>query len=109
MEELDSGFLLETEPVSHASAGIDKERNCQRKIGFRAEIGDRLRFAVFINLEIFSLEIWYEFALFIRRCEKNIYQINVDGQRLLGCLLGRRVLTSERQQRSCEDDHDCCY
>src|SRR5206468_8846057 len=92
IEKFDGSFLLETKAVPNASAGIDEKSDGQRQVGFGAEIGNRLRPAVFKDLEMLLLEIRYELALLICDRKEHIYQVDINGYRLLAGVLWCRSL-----------------
>src|SRR5262249_3996242 len=83
IKELAGRFLLESQLVSNASAGIDNQSNGEGEVGFTAEVGDVLKAIVFVDFEVLFLEVRYEFAFAVRNGEVYGMTVHIDRNRVL--------------------------
>lgn len=71
-------FLIEHTPLAKAS--VDEEPKRQGKIGFAAEIVDRLRTAIFGEAEIILGEIVDDFSMLVSDRREDIDDFDLNGE-----------------------------
>src|SRR5262249_52152374 len=100
-------LTLETKFLPHTSARIDEQRDVQGQIPISAEIGDRLRLAIFENCEVVLCQIRDELAAASSHCEQDVHPIHTYRE----CLFHTRNIEGllptrtegECQQGICEE------
>ena len=76
-------LLLQHAPLAHA--GVHQQAEREREIGFFGEVADRLRTAVFFQLEVVLGQVVYDLAVFVAHRGQHIdhFDVGREGRRLL--------------------------
>ena len=78
LHETPGGILLHVEIFVDAATRVDGEHDGKRECGVSFKQGDLLRLAVFLEQEIFPLEVRDGCAVLILDVDKDVYQVDVD-------------------------------
>src|SRR3979490_1818669 len=78
LKKADAGLLLVAENTVLAHAGVDKEAEGQRKIGFTGEVLDHLRVAILLEREVFLVEMGDDLALPVVNGGQNVDHFHIS-------------------------------